>query len=154
MKLCVWLTLAFILTIGVPARIFAVGAYHVTYLGTLPDGATYVLGNDINSRGQVVGQHYRGLGPIFRGFLWSPTTPNSISGSMGELPPYGGTAINDFGQVAVRNASTGISLWTPETANSTTGSSVTISLGDSATGFPSGINSNGQIAGLIDGYHG
>jgi hypothetical protein len=122
MKNRFWLTVTFLLAICAPSRIIAVGPYFVTDLGTLPNGATTVDANDINSRGQAVGQNYRGPSPIFHGFLWSPSTPNGISGSMIQLPPpaTAGSAINDYGQVAAFNAfASGVSLWTPETARPT-----------------------------------
>jgi probable HAF family extracellular repeat protein len=150
----VWLTLTFILATGTSARIFAVGPYYVTDLGTLPGGATTTDAFDINSRGQVVGQNYRGPSPIFHGFLWSPSTPNGTSGSMVQLPPpaTAGSAINDYGQVAGFNGTgSGISLWTPETPNGATGSNVTISTGESA--LPMGMNSIGQVTGFFLGQN-
>jgi probable HAF family extracellular repeat protein len=152
LKTHAWLAPTFILVICAPTRVIAVGPFFVTDLGTLPGGASTVSAADINSRGQVVGQNYLGPGPIFRGFLWSPTTPSGISGSMVQLPPpaTAGTAVNDYGQVAGLNGfTTGLSLWTPETANSTTGSIVTISLDNDTGTLPTGINSSGQIAGFF-----
>ena len=147
----VWITVAVVVAISLPTRTFAFGRYFVTDLGSLPGGATTVSAADINSRGQVVGQNYRGPGPIFHGFLWSPATPNGITGSMVELPPpaSGGTAVNDFGQVTgLAGPSPRIFLWTPETANGTTGGITTISFGDfPGISFPGGINATGQIAG-------
>jgi probable HAF family extracellular repeat protein len=72
-----------------------------------------------------------------------------MSGSMVEFPPSAATAINDYGQVVVWPPSPGVFLWTPDTANGSTGSFVRITFGDSETAFPTGINSNGQIVGVL-----
>jgi probable HAF family extracellular repeat protein len=76
-----------------------------------------------------------------------------------ELPPpvTSGSAINDYGQVAAFTfTASGVYLWTPETANGTTGSLANISLGMQFRELATGMNSMGQITGFFgdpDEYH-
>jgi probable HAF family extracellular repeat protein len=123
-------------------------------LDDLSGGENRSIGSAINSTGQVAG--YSGATGGDRAFLWSPTTPNSTSGSMTNLGPPSavfsvGNAINSQGQVVGNVAVTGqrAYLWTPSTPNGTSGSMVDIGdlVGGSGATSATGINSQGQVAG-------
>src|SRR5688572_6782623 len=102
----------------------------LTNLGFLPSGASGSVASGINDRGQVVGNS--GLFPFQHAFLWSPTTPNGITGSMTEIGFLPGlanasdaTAINAYGQVAGESYSDTnrrAFLWTPDLPNGSVGS--------------------------------
>jgi probable HAF family extracellular repeat protein len=82
-------------------------AYHVTDLGTL--GGSGALGLAINAGGQVTGASGTSGDAESHAFVWTPTTPNSVSGTMHDIGTLGGTqsegvAINASAQV------TGVSL--------------------------------------------
>lgn len=84
----------------------------------------------INTQGQVVGVSSTATGGS-HAFLWTPTTPNGMTGSMtdlGDLPDGGvshGYSINSHGEVVGTsrgmNNSRRAFVWTPTTPNSTTG---------------------------------
>lgn len=89
----------------------------------------------LNSSGQVIGYHKASTStnPDY-GFLWTPTTPSATAGTLttlltGIIYPR---AINASGQVVGRQVVQDSSgayhdhpfVWTPDTANATTGSSV------------------------------
>jgi probable HAF family extracellular repeat protein len=128
--------------------------YHVTDLGDLPGGYEESYAYGINNRGQVVGESSATSDPL-KPFLWTPTTPNGIAGTMvdlGDLP--GGmtrgtaTSINSSGQVTgVSYADDGARsfLWTPATPNASAGTMV--NLGGAALSYGQGINDRGQVAG-------
>jgi probable HAF family extracellular repeat protein len=108
----------------------------------------------INDRGQVVGISVNG--DRQRAFLWSPTAPNSTTGTLVELDNLHGernqsraSDINTAGQV-VGNTGIDAFLWTPSVANGNTGQSV--ELGDLAGGanvsFATSINAAGQVVGV------
>jgi probable HAF family extracellular repeat protein len=76
-------------------------AYIVTDLGTI--GGTESRGLGISASGQVAGFSST-TGVYQHAFLWTPTTPNGVSGAMQDLGTLGGNAsygsgINDSGQV-------------------------------------------------------
>jgi hypothetical protein len=85
-----------------------------------------------------------GFSPSGLAFLWSPTTPNTTSGTrtafLGNVPPSNALAINSYGQVVGSQGGTSF-IWTPSTPNGTTG---TI---DSDTGLAGavGLNDYGQV---------
>jgi probable HAF family extracellular repeat protein len=131
-------------------------------LGDLPGGNDSSIGRGINGQGQVVGMSSAATGD--RAFLWTPTVPNSTTGTMvdlGDLP--GGIDlseaidINPQGQVVGRSAvATGerAFLWTPITPNGTIGLMVDLNtLVDPSSGAgwtlqsAQSINELGQIAG-------
>jgi hypothetical protein len=127
-------------------------------LGDFPGGTNSSIGAKINSRGQVVG-----TGDAFSAnssaFIWSPTTPNSNTGSMLAVKSGGevnGLGINDIGQMVGWPDTSGKGfLWTPTLPNGSTGSAVAIGA-PSGTGSPlvRDINSQGDIVGTIHGSGG
>src|SRR5437762_3043652 len=79
--------------------------YTVTDLGKL--GATSSIALSINSAGEVVGYINGAPGPdiSFHAFTWTPTRPNSITGTMQniEMPPEAvgeAVGINSRGEIA------------------------------------------------------
>ena len=116
----------------------------------------------INTYGQVLGSS-NGI------FMWLPTTPNGVTGSMIPTSSLGGGpdifalgAINSTGQLLGRQPrvyfNTAIALWTPNTPNGTNGTFVDVlSLVDPAdlVGWSElgagALNDRGQIAGT--GYY-
>jgi probable HAF family extracellular repeat protein len=144
-----------------PAR--SAVTYSVTDLGDLPGGADSSGGGGINSLGQVIGTGSSSTGN--RAFLWTPTTPNGITGSMidlgdlpGELDFSIGKGINDFGQVTGWSGAipggtifgSRAFLWTPTTPNGTTGSMIDLGplSGASDGSLGTAINASGQVAGF------
>ena len=135
----------------------AVGTYSITNLADVSGNSVITDAAGINSRGQVVGRVQGGI--MSRGYLWSPSTPNSSIGAwvdIGGLP--GGadyswaSGINDIGQVV--GLSSGESgnrafLWTPAISNGATGTMVSLGALAGGIGFSSGVavNSHGQVIG-------
>ncbi len=127
-------------------------------IGDLPDGDDGSVAYKINSVGQIVGGGGAATG--FRAFLWTPTSPNGITGSMidlGELP--GGldeslaASINDSGDVVGTSAVEGppygsyhAFLWTPTGGMQDLG---TLSDDDQIIGAAD-INNLGQVVGQAD----
>src|SRR5687768_559343 len=81
--------------IGSVAR--AATPYQVTDLGDLPGGQTFGIARRINASGQVAGRGETTGGT--RAFLWNPTAPNGLSGSMYDL----GTLFGDAGASAAED---------------------------------------------------
>ena len=84
--------------------------YYLTDLGTL--GGTDSGGLGINNRGQVTGFSLPSANTPDHAFLWSPSTPNGVSGTMQDLGTLGGQysrgyGINDDGQVTGQYYTTG-----------------------------------------------
>jgi probable HAF family extracellular repeat protein len=130
-------------------------AYHVTDLGTL--GGTESAGLGINASGQVTGYANITGDSTQHGFLWTPTSPNSASGSMIDLGTLSGIlshgrGVNANGQVAGLSLINGFEvsrafLWTPTTPGGASSAMIDLGTlgGPSSSGF--GINDNGQVTG-------
>jgi probable HAF family extracellular repeat protein len=63
-------------------------AYHVTDLGTL--GGEYSVALGINDSGQITGHSQTTTNANTNAFLWAPTNPNGVSGTMHDLGRRGG----------------------------------------------------------------
>jgi probable HAF family extracellular repeat protein len=103
-------------------------------LGILP-GGTYSAALGINDYGQVVGYSENDNSSFFHGFLWTPSSPNSTSGTMTDLgtifsSPGGSwaSAINSQGWLTGRSDDMNASgaghayVWVPSSTNGTAGS--------------------------------
>jgi probable HAF family extracellular repeat protein len=135
-------------------------------LGILP-GGTYSAALGINDYGQVVGYSANGNTNFFHGFLWTPSSPNSTSGSMIDLgtlfsTPGGGSwgsAVNSQGWVTGRSDDMNASgaghafVWVPSSTNGTAGSMIdlgTVAVNPSAGLSQSegnAINGSGVVVG-------
>jgi probable HAF family extracellular repeat protein len=122
--------------------------YHVTDLGTL--GGGHSEGYGINASGQVTGLAGTVDGPS-HAFLWTPSTPNGVSGAMQDLGPSAtvnsaGYAINEIGQVTGECCN---GFGTPGTHAFLYDGATTRDLGTLGGDYSSGrgINASGQIAG-------
>jgi probable HAF family extracellular repeat protein len=112
------------------------GGHQWIQLGILPGGnASHAIG--INDYGQVVGYSDNGNSSFYRGFLWTPSSPNSTSGSMIDLGAFDttsfgasyATAINAQGKVTgaavssdYYNGADHAYVWVPSSPNGTAGS--------------------------------
>jgi probable HAF family extracellular repeat protein len=110
------------------------GGHQWIQLGILPGGnASHAIG--IDDYGQVVGYSDNGNSSFYRGFLWTPSSPNSTSGSMIDLgtlfsSPGGSwaSAINRQGWVTGRSDDMNAGgaghayVWVPSSTNGTAGS--------------------------------
>ncbi len=134
-------------------------------LGTL--GGSSSAGFDVNANGQVIGYSLTTEDAANHAFLWTPTSPNGVTGAMTDLGAPGATfsigiGINDSGQVTGRSDGEAF-LWTPTTPNGTSGMMLGLgTLGGSAVGDVisegHGINNHGQVTGGsfasgTEGYH-
>lgn len=120
-------------------------------LGTLDGSQTAsTYPTAINDHGQVVGIQYDYPNPG-RGFLWTPETPNGLTGAMQAVPdgpagPAQPLDINDAGQIlgTYLATGTGIVLWgcggVVEVASPISGGAV----------YPRALNNIGQIAGTVN----
>lgn len=112
------------LLIASSSTLVAQTQYSVTNLGGLSGGDGGAFAFDINNVGQVTG--WANLPGRSVAFLWTPVSPNSVSGAMIPIDfgfnTFGeGWAINNFGQVAGSVPYSGASIWTPDVMNGTTG---------------------------------
>jgi len=127
--------------------------YTITYLGPL--GGSNSVAVALNDFGQVTGVSLATNGAR-SGFLWTPSRPNGLSGSMADIPIIpGGRAgcINNSGQVVGGgyggDTSATAYLWTPSNPNGPTG---TVTALDGPSRLPyvydvGAINDAGQIVG-------
>ena len=138
-----------------------------TSLGNLP-GGTLTIAQGLNNDGQVVGYSMNNNSTFEEGYLWTPSSPNGLSGSMIDLGSFDTTgagfssagAINGQGWVTgwAENAdrSGGAAhafIWKPSAPNATTGAMA--DLGTLATNpYPGlsqseglAINSSGVVVG-------
>lgn len=135
----------------------APSAYYVTDLGAL--GGTDSLGWGLNASGQVTG-YAATMSDAVHPFLWKPTTPNGISGTMKDLGALGGDfgwgiGINDVGQVAGVASTTDevaehATVWIPTTPNGTAGTMHDLGTLGGASSQGTGINNGGQVTGYAD----
>jgi probable HAF family extracellular repeat protein len=153
---CIILLVALVTGIGIRDAAAAISvAYSVTDLGSL--GGTESRGYGINASGQVAGFANITGDRFQHAFLWTPTTPNGVSGTMQDLGTLGGNAsngygINSNGQVTGISFTTGDAafrafLWTPTTPG---GASGTMNdLGTFGGTFVDGraINDSDQVSG-------
>lgn len=130
------------------------GSVDLIDLGALPNLPS-TSAHAINARGQIVGGSSDG--DKGRPFLWTPSIPNSASGTMvevdnliGERNNTNAVGINARGQIVGTSSGRGY-LWTPTTPNGSTGSAV--GLGTVPNGNPGslafGINDSGQVVGIV-----
>ena len=133
----------------------AASPYTIVDIGP-PPGFISSVGVGLNNFGQVTGSVVSDNGTPDHAFLWTPASANATSGSLSDLGIIvsggsGSLKINDFGQVTLNGGLTGVPglvafLWTPATANGTTGTRVPFV----STSFPSsaaGLNNLGQVVG-------
>ncbi len=137
----------------------------ITDLGVL-QGYTNSYARAINNYGQVAGVCDNGPGTTSTVFLWTPDSPNAMTGTMIDLGTLPGNlssyvyGLNNDGQIVGVSSSTAhwpgsadyISdgtafLWTPVTANAATGSllGLTNPLNDPYT-YAFAINDDGKVA--------
>ncbi len=129
-------------------------------LGTLPGvsySATFGSQSTMNSYGQVVGLSGTvggsSAGGGYRAFLWTPTSPNSSSGTMVDLGIVGGArVINGSGTVggliATASGARHSFIWTPATPNGSTGTVIDLgTLGGTNADGVYGLNDAGQAVG-------
>ena len=138
-----------------------------TSLGSLPGGSfSSALG--LNNYGQVVGQTTNNNSTFEEGYLWSPSSPNGVSGSMIDLGSFdksgpgfsSAAAINGQGSVTGWAENADLSggaahafVWVPSTPNATTGTMVdlgTLAINSYAAISQSqglAINSSGVVVG-------
>lgn len=116
-------------------------------LGYLTKNPTASWAEAINNAGQIAGASEDSAGH-WAPFLWKPAVPNGIKGKMVQIGPVdwgvgneNGNAhsINAYGQVTYPVPGY-VNLWTPTSANGTTGSSVTLPVAHQQ----SGLNDFGQ----------
>ncbi|MEX2306134.1 MAG: PEP-CTERM sorting domain-containing protein [Pirellulales bacterium] len=129
-------------------------------LGTLGGRHSYALG--INEGGQVTGLSYVTGDATQHAFLWTPTTPNGVSGTMIDLGTLGGTyssyayGVNASGQVVGGSFTTGNAARHAFIYSSGSGMVDLNSLIDPLSGWElelgTAINDAGQITGL--GFNG
>nr|MBA3483647.1 hypothetical protein [Pirellulales bacterium] len=140
--------------------------------GTLNDlgalGGTYSVGTGINNSGQVVGSAYTTEDAALHAFLWTPTTPNGVSGTMNDLGTLGGThssgyGVNASGQIAGQSQTTGDAAYHAflydgdgalhdlGTFGGTLSAGIGINAGGQVTGFSSTTGNAARHAFLYDG---
>jgi probable HAF family extracellular repeat protein len=126
----------------------------MTDLGTL--GGSSASATGINAMGQVVGASNDPLDETDYAFVWTPATPNGITGTMSSLGTLGGTssrafAISASGQVVGFSLLTGDSgrhafLWTPAAPNGATGTMIDLGTLGGASSAANAINAS-QVVG-------
>ncbi len=132
--------------------------------GTMHDlltlGGTISNGGAINATGQVSGSSLTTGDAAYHAFLWQPSTPNGISGTMHDLSTLGGTesfggSINATGQVAGFSNTTGDAayhayLWTPTTTNGTNGTMLDLTTLGGLNSYSYNVGSGGQVVGASE----
>ena len=133
-------------------------------LGDFPGGLSHSYAYGINDRGQISGGSNAFLSAYgdsyYRSFLWQPTTPNGMSGSMtdiGDLPggspvSWGGNDINEAGQIVGRSWAEnrdGPFVWTPNSLNGNVGTLLDLGFlpGTNGDFVANAINDFGQVVG-------
>jgi probable HAF family extracellular repeat protein len=122
-------------------------------LGTL--GGTSSYGQGINASGQVAGYAYTDGNDEVYAFLWTPTSPNGVSGTMLPLGTLGGTdsvglGINAGGQVVGYSSTTGdvvLHAFFYDGSMHDLGT-----LGGTGESYAYGINDSGQVTGEAGGH--
>lgn len=111
--------------------------------------SSYAMGpKAINDYGQIVGSPQDGQ----TAFLWTPSSANSIAGTLSSLAsitgvsPARATKINNRGQIAAIRPDSRPFLWSPVSPNAATGTTTPIS--DIGLEAPTTINDYGQMAGV------
>jgi probable HAF family extracellular repeat protein len=124
-------------------------------LGSL--GGSSGLGWDINASGQVAGYSDTTGDAAQHAFLWTPTMPNGVSGTMHDLGSLGGTnsdgsGINDSGQVVGSSQTTGDAayhayLWTPMTPGGASGTTLDLGTLGGLNSYGYRVIADGQVVG-------
>ncbi|HYL77970.1 MAG TPA: hypothetical protein VEU96_27400 [Bryobacteraceae bacterium] len=115
------------------------GSYTLTLIAKSGTGAK------LNDFGQVAGS-FLSAG----GFLWTPSSPNDVLGSVDAIPGMDrAVGLNSIGEVAGSNNSGQVLLWSPAAPNTGTGNTVSIAL--PCCGLVTALNDFGQIGGYWGG---
>jgi probable HAF family extracellular repeat protein len=132
--------------------------YVVTDLGVA--GAENTLGWGINDRGQVTGYAGTAGEDTITAFVWNPTTPNSLTGTLNRFGSLGGyfnwgIGINAGGQVAGLSSTTDdesehATLWNPTSPNGSVGTLYDLGTLGGTYSQGTGINDGGQVTGYAD----
>lgn len=133
--------------------IAAAPVFRLTDLGAINTSSSTAY--SINDYGQVAGK----TSGENIAFLWTPTVANGINGTMIRLPaivetgtPSQAYGINNYGQVVGITQNFSAFLWTPNSPNSTSGS--TIGIGEVSAARAYAINTSGQVVvGTGSGAH-
>jgi probable HAF family extracellular repeat protein len=124
-------------------------------LGSL--GGSISFGWDVNASGQVTGNSDTTGDQATHAFLWKPTTPNGVTGTMHDLGTLGGSwsdggGINDSGQVAGSSLIEGDEfdhafLWTPTTPGGASGTMLDLGTLGGSDSYGYNVNAAGQVVG-------
>jgi probable HAF family extracellular repeat protein len=132
--------------------------------GTMHDletlGGSVSFGWDINTNGHVTGDSETTGDAATHAFLWKPTTPNGVSGTMHDLETLGGTdsggsGINDQGQVTgwsltTDDEATHAFLWTPAIPGGISGMMHDLETLGGLNSYGYNMNASGHVVGMSE----